>query len=173
MNLSNQTKRTRNQGGASAFTLVEVVTAMVISVLVFSTILLAYVQAARFAEWSGYSLAAQALSIQQLEQARSAVWDTQRTPPLDEVTNLNLTAWQYSSDTRTWSGYTNAVLDIPAAQNKEVLATNFISVQTVSLPSNPQAAVRFIKVSTVWSFQGKTYTNSIATYFAPDRYRGL
>jgi type II secretory pathway pseudopilin PulG len=59
----------------SGFTLAEVVTAIGIVAMIFGGMMVAYTQATRRAQWSGYSMAAQGLAIQQLEQARSAQWD--------------------------------------------------------------------------------------------------
>ena len=50
--------------------------AVVIIAAVFATVLLAYSQTARRAQWSGYQLAAQALAAQQIEQIRAARWET-------------------------------------------------------------------------------------------------
>ena len=57
------------------FTIIEVVISIALMSVVFSGIILGYIHTAQRAQWSGCSLAAQALSIQQLEQARAAVWD--------------------------------------------------------------------------------------------------
>ena len=62
-------KARASKGGNLAFTLAEVVVAIAIMAFVFGGLISAYVQATRRAEWSGYSLAAQAMAIQQLEQA--------------------------------------------------------------------------------------------------------
>jgi prepilin-type N-terminal cleavage/methylation domain-containing protein len=141
------------------FTLAEVVIALAISVMVFSGIIAGYVQSSRRAEWTGYSLAAQALSIQQLEQARAAKWDVLSVPAVDEITNLPLVNW--------------SILDLPVSGSNVVYATNFISIKTVSVATNPPEAVRMVKVSTVWPFRkGRAttyYTNTLANYYAPDR----
>lgn len=145
--------------GRSGFTLVEVVLAIGIIALVFGGILAAHVLSARRAEWTGYSLAAQALAIQQLEQARSAKWDVLDTPVINEITNL---------PSLTWS-----TLDLPIAGTNEIRATNYITVSTVVISSNPPASVQMVQVSTVWPFtkgsKTKLFTNTVANYFAPDR----
>jgi len=142
-----------------AFTLAEVVIALAIAALVFAGLILAYVQSTRRAEWTGYSLAAQALAVQELEAARSAKWDVQSVPPVDELTNL---------PSMTWS-----VLDLPISGNNVTYATNYISVKTISLSTTPPESVRMVKVDTVWPFakgRATTYfTNTVANYFAPDR----
>ena len=143
----------------SAFTLTEVVTAIAIVGIVFGGIIAAHVQSARRAEWSGYSMAAQALALQTLEQARSAKWDVQATPAVDEITNLPTV--------------TVATLDIPIASGQEVRATNFVNISTVMFSSNPPVAVHMVSVSTVWPFlkgdRTVLYTNTVANYIAPDR----
>lgn len=156
----------------SAFTLAEVVIALGIMALIFGGIITANTQLATRAEWSGECLAAQALAIQQLEQARSAVWDVSVSK--NEMTNLNLLNWTYNAATGTGAGYSWTNLDLPiAGTNNIVPATNFV---TITLLTNVTglAAIRLqmVQVSTVWRFNGfgKTgvYTNTIATYYAPD-----
>ncbi len=156
----------------SAFTLVEVVMAMAIAALSFGMIVVAYVQTARRAEWSGYSLAAQSLAIQQVEQARSAVWD----PALgkNEITNLNLVGWTYNAATRQGKGYSWAVLDLPIQGTNVMRATNFVSVQAIFLngSSNPPVQVHQVRVDTVWQFSAahttRLFTNTVCTFLAPD-----
>src|ERR1035437_8503854 len=83
-------------GTLRGFTLVEVVVSLGIVTLLFSGILTAYIQSSRQAEWAGYSLAAQAIGIQQIEQARSAVWDFNT----NQLMNLNLQSWTYNATTQ-------------------------------------------------------------------------
>jgi type II secretory pathway pseudopilin PulG len=150
--------RSKSQS-TQAFTLAEVVIALAIAALVFAGIILSYVQSSRRAEWTGYSLAAQALAVQELEQARSAKWDVQSVPTVDELTNLPSVTW--------------SVLDLPISGNNVTYATNYISVKTISLSTTPPESVRMVKVDTVWPFakgRATTYfTNTVANYFAPDR----
>jgi len=149
----------RKSQSTAAFTLAEVVISLAIAALVFAGIILAYVQSSRRAEWTGYSLAAQALAVQELEQARSAKWDVQSVPPVDELTNLPSVTW--------------SVLDLPVSGNNVTYATNYISVKTISVSTTPPESVRMVKVDTVWPFakgRATTYfTNTVANYFAPDR----
>jgi type II secretory pathway pseudopilin PulG len=154
-----------------AFTLVEVVVSMCISAIVFGTMISAYIQATRRAEWSGYSLAAQALAVQQLEQARSAVWD----PALgkNEVTNLNLKSWTYNSSTRICKGYTYTNLDVPVAGGNVTWATNYITISLLTnVTGTPGVSLQIIRVDTAWPFSAggarKFYSNTVSTYMAPD-----
>ena len=140
-----------------AFTLPEVMIAVVIVVIIFDGVLKAYIQFDNRMEWSGYSLQAQALSIRQLEEARAAKWDSQANPtPIDNVTNL---------PTMTWTN-----IDIPIHGTNMVFATNYLTATNITINSIDGAMVRFIRVDTVWGFKenGVTYTNTIATYRAPD-----
>ena len=144
---------------SAGFTLTEVVLALAILAVVFGGIITASIQATRRAEWSGYSLAAQALAIQQLEQARSARWDGLPTPVWDEITNIpSISARQ---------------LDVPISDtNRPVWATNYVTISTIQVYANPPASVRMVRVDTVWPFTRNNeivfFTNSVADFFAPD-----
>src|SRR4051812_44365763 len=99
-----------------AFTLVEVLVAIAIIGLVFSSILTSYVAATDHSEWSGYSLAAQSLAVQGMEQARCAKWDPQAWPVVDELGETNYTSIEQ--------------LDITASR-KTIFATNYISIANI------------------------------------------
>jgi type II secretory pathway pseudopilin PulG len=154
-----------------AFTLMEVMFAIILSVAAFAGVILAYTLTIRRAEWSGYSLAAQALGIQQLEQARSAVWD----PALgkNELLTLNLLAW--TTNASGGSGYSWANLDLPISGTNATCATNFVTLKKI--PSIGGAAgvdLYLLRVDTVWrggfvsGQKNRLFTNSVGTYFAPD-----
>jgi hypothetical protein len=157
-------------GALQGFTLVEVVVSLGIVTLVFSGILVAYIQSARRAEWSGYSLAAQSLSIQQIEQARSAVWDYSIAK--NELTNLNLRSWNYNSTTKVGTGYVTNVLDLPISGTNRVVATNFVTVKILDLTGLANVQVQMVTVDTVWPFPTakgtRLFTNRTASYFGPD-----
>src|SRR5438105_1829373 len=70
-----------------AFTLIEVVTATAICVMTMAATIYGYGLTARRGEWACYSLAANSLAVQGLEQARAAKWDPWASPPVDELTN--------------------------------------------------------------------------------------
>jgi prepilin-type N-terminal cleavage/methylation domain-containing protein len=141
-------------GFRSGFTLVEVVVSTTIMAVVFGGIITAYVQGGYRAEWAGYNLSAQALAIQQIEQAKSAKWDSTG----NEFTNLN--------------NLTAAVLDIPISGTNQVWATNYISVALVPVSASPPVNVYFVKVDTQWPFmrrgQKVYFTNTVACYYARD-----
>jgi prepilin-type N-terminal cleavage/methylation domain-containing protein len=153
----------KNPVGAQArasrgMTLVEVIMALAILSVAFAGVIGMYLHAAYRAEWSGYSLAAQGLAIQQIEQAKSAVWDTSSTPVKNELTNI--------------ATVTSAVLDIPILGSNVVWATNYASIVPVQLWSNPVVSAYLVRVDTVWPFRWKNriryYTNTVVDYMAPD-----
>lgn len=153
--------------------LVEVVMAVGIIALVYGVIITSYVQCGLRMEWAGYSLAAQSMACEQVEQARSAVWD----PALgkNEITNLvNLYSWTYTSSNQTWSGYTTNILDVPYSSTNYTLATNFVTVQLINSnnTTNPLVQLEMIRVDTVWAFRYRKgtpcFTNTAATLLAPD-----
>jgi type II secretory pathway pseudopilin PulG len=155
----------------AAFTLAEVVMAVAIAALIFGGILAGNVQLTKRAEWSGQSLAAQALAIQQLEQARAALWDESQTK--NELTNLNLSGWTYDTSTKVGKGYSWANLDLPIAGTNYIRATNYVTVTLLTnVTGLPAIKVQMVQVDTVWRFLGfggtRLYTNRIATYYAPD-----
>lgn len=156
----------------SAFTLAEVVISVFICGLVFSGILRCYTLSAERAQWAGYSMAAQALAIQQLEQARSGVWEP--TGGRNELTNLNLFSRTYDTSAKAMRGYSISVLDIPISGTNAVPATNFVTVRLVNLnnTTNPPVQVQLVRVDTVWPFRAfggsRLCTNTVVTYAAPD-----
>lgn len=154
----------------AAFTLAEVVISIAIAAFVFGGIITAYIQTTRRAEWSGYSLAAQALAIQQLEQARSGVWDSSLGK--NEVTNLVLLNRNVAAN-GTVTGYSWTNLDIPVSGGNFTRATNYVTITMLpNVAGVPGVSLQMVQVDTVWPFQiGKTnrfYTNTISTYLAPD-----
>ena len=157
-------------GALRGFTLVEVLVALGIVTLLFSGILTAYVQSGRKAEWAGYSLAAQAIGIQQIEQARSGVWDYSINK--NELTNLNLLSWTYDATSKVGTGYTTNVLDVPISGTNIVIATNFVTVKMLNLTGLTNMQIQMVTVDTVWPFQSYTgkrvFTNRTATYVGPD-----
>jgi hypothetical protein len=144
---------------AAAFTLAEVVICIFVAAVLFAGMLSCYIQGAYRAEWSGYSLAAQSLAIQQLEYAKSAVWDNQVSPVKNEIQSV-LTV-------------TTNILDVPIASTNAIWATNYATITQISnLVSGSSASIYMVKVDTVWPFiwKGhlKYFTNSVADYYAPD-----
>jgi len=126
--------------------------------MVLSGVIGGYIHSAYKAEWSGYSLAAQGMAIQQVEQARCAAWDVRSLPIRNEITNIPSLTW--------------ATLDLPISGTNAIWATNYVSITSIPLTNSLNASVYMVKVSTVWPFrwrnQTKYFTNTVADYFAPD-----
>lgn len=145
-------------GSAEAFTLAEVLVSLAIAAIMFSGIINAYIQCSYRAEWSGYSLAAQSLAIQQLEQARAASWDISTVPSRNEITNV--------------PAVTAAVLDLPVNGTNTTWATNYTTIISVPITNTVGASIYMVRVDTAWPFiwagKRKYYTNSVADFFAPD-----
>ena len=70
-------KQADTRVAANAFTLPDVLIAIVVLVLIMSGLMYGYVQLNRMALWSSMSLAAQSIASQGAEAARCAKWDTQ------------------------------------------------------------------------------------------------
>ena len=153
-----------NRRSLAAFTIAEVIVAIAITAVAFSGVIRCYTQCTRRAQWSGYSLAAQAIANKELEQARAAVWDG--SAQKNELTNLNLSGWAINSG--VVSGYTIATLDLPVNGTNAIYATNFVTVSPIPIGN---ISVYMVRVDTVWPFKfggSRSYTNSVATYYAPD-----
>ena len=157
--------------------------AIVIVAVVYGGMFIAYTQSTRQAQWSGYSLAAQALAIQQIEQARSADWDPSK--PENDFTNLNFwpgsTAFLTNPPTYTFKGYTWTNLDLPSSGGNFVRATNFVTIRVIGCNNMaggtvPGVQLQMVRVDTVWPLTWQAalgsvtrlYTNTICTYAAPD-----
>jgi type II secretory pathway pseudopilin PulG len=135
-----------------AFTLIEVVVALGVSVLLVAGVLSSFVLSARRAEWSAHSLAAQSLAQQAVEQTRAAKWDPLAAPPADEVV------------TARFPDVTH-VLDIPQSGTNSTLATVSVTITVVSA-SPPLKQVR---ADCAWPLLGRMFTNTVITYRAPDQ----
>ena len=79
-------------------------------------------------------------------------------PVVDEITNV--------------AKISSAKLDLPISGTNVVWATNYVTISTIMVCSNPPASVHFVRVDTVWPFYrgtNKVYnTNTVADYLAPD-----
>jgi len=160
----------------SAFTLAEVVIAIAIVAIVYGGMFMAYTQSTRRAQWTGYSLAAQALAVQQIEQARAAVWDPSK--PENDFTNLNLNSSSLTGGSTNYifTGYTWTNLDLPTSGGNFVTATNYVTIRMLNYTNITGVQLQMVRVDTVWPFTWgsgagtttKLYTNTICTYEAPD-----
>lgn len=138
----------------SGFTLIEVVISMGLAALTLAAIITGYTSTAERAEWSAYSLAANEMALQRLEQTRATKWDLQVKPTVDELMATN-----FPPQVR--------ILDVPITgdTNNATRATNYTTIRQIS--ANPP--LKFIQVDCVWQFlPGEIYTNTVSTYRAPD-----
>jgi type II secretory pathway pseudopilin PulG len=158
--------------GIVGFTIVEVVMAVGILAVVFGGILTAYMQSGLRLEWTGYSLAAQSLAIQTIEQARAGVWDPAQTPPVNQIAQLNLLSTNYNSSTKTWTGYSVGILDVPYKSTNYITATNYVSVQMIYVGGVTNVQAQVIRVDTSWPFTIRAlnlyFTNTVCTMISPD-----
>jgi prepilin-type N-terminal cleavage/methylation domain-containing protein len=139
------------QNRRRGFTITEVVISLGIVGLTFSGVLYGYVSTTDQAEWSSFSLAAHSVAMQGVEQARAAKWDSQAYPPIDELGVTN---------------YTQLVtLDVPTVGGNNTLATNYVSVSTVST----YPPLRQLRADCVWSLPYRKdrirgpFTNTVIT----------
>lgn len=124
-----------------------------IGALLLAGLVTGYVLSAQRAEWSAYSLAANSLAMQRVEQIRAAKWDPLAWPPVDEVVASNFPP-------------SIEVLDIPVSGTNLVYATNTVTIAEVSV----QPPLKLVRVDTTWSFGGRgPFTNTMITYRAPDQ----
>ena len=166
--------------GEAAFSFFEVMIAFLVVALMFGVIINGYTSAAKRMQWTGFSLAAQALSIQTIEQARSATWDPAQTGKAIEVTNLTLLGKTFTPNPTalvlwTYSGYTINILDVPWKGTNYLMATNWVTVQMFRLPPpNTNIVMQLVRVDTVWPFNAwanfklRYYTNTVCSLLAPD-----
>src|SRR2546423_8727078 len=151
MKLNLQPRRaSRRQEG---FTLVEQLISLAVALIMISGIVSGFIQSTKQAEWSAYSLAAQSLANQALEQARAAKWDPNAYPPVDQLTTNNFPM-------------NIQILDIPLTKSNIVYATNIVTITTVW--TNP--ALRMIRVDCTWPFFNRgNFSNTVTSYRAPDQ----
>lgn len=137
------------------FTLAEVVVAIAVAMLSFGEVIFGYVLTADRAQWSAYSLAAQSLALQGVEQARAAKWDPKAWPAVDELGVTNYTQVE--------------LLDVPIS-GQPIQATNYISVTVVS----QDPPLRQLRADCVWRLlNGQRsrgpFTNTVVTLRTADQ----
>jgi type II secretory pathway pseudopilin PulG len=143
----------------SGFTLPEVVISVGIIMVVFGAIITAYIQGSYRAAWTGYSLAAQAAGVEQLEAAKAAVWDPLQTPVMDQICGL--------------TNSTSVVLALPLTGTNVVYATNYTTVTLLLMTNGTCVSSNYlVQVNTRWPFRWKNqtvyFTNIVADYYAPE-----
>jgi prepilin-type N-terminal cleavage/methylation domain-containing protein len=160
----------------AGFTLVEVLISAAIVAIIFGAVINSYVQAGIRIEWTGYSMAAQSLAVETVEQAKAAVWD----PTVsgyglggeNQLTNMNLQGASYDPATLTYTGHSTSILDVPFSDTNSVPATNYVTIQMINVAGNVNVQVQFIRVDTAWPFpiRGRNiyFTNTVCTMVAPD-----
>ena len=136
------------------FTLLEALIAVVILSITISAAIYGYLESSRVAEFSSYSLAANNLAMQKIEQTRACKWDTQASPAVDELVPSNFPA-------------EIELLDVPVVGTNATFATNFTTITEVS--KNPP--LKLIRADCVWALMqdGQLYTNSFHVYRSPDQ----
>lgn len=143
--------------GVKGFTLAEVIVSIAVASIAAGGMIYGYILSGRRSEWSGYSLAAQALAVQRVEQIRAAKWDTQASPAVDQLNYTNFPA------------ISTGVLDLPVSGTNLVRVTNYTTLSTIQISASPVINVKFIRVDTVWAFNSKRFSNTVVTYRAPDQ----
>jgi hypothetical protein len=145
----------RQHQPTGGFTLAEVVVAIAVATLSFGGVIYGYVLTADRAQWSAYSLAAQSLAMQGVEQARGAKWDPKAWPAVDELGVTNYTEVD--------------LLDVPVS-GQPVQATNYVSVTTVS----QDPPLRQLRADCVWNLRNGRrsrgpFTNTVVTLRTADQ----
>ena len=161
----------------AGFTFAEVLVAVVIVALAFVTIISGYLAGAKRTEWSGFSLAAQSVSLEGLEQARTATWDIAMQK--NELASMALIGYTSNSTAQggyVITGYTTNILDVPWKGTNYVVATNYFTITLFweNNATNVPVQLQMVKVDSVWPFTDwgnytlQYYTNTTCTYLAPD-----
>jgi prepilin-type N-terminal cleavage/methylation domain-containing protein len=148
----------------NAFTLVEVMVALLIFGMVSAGILWGYVQANRLAEWSSMSLGAQSYAAQGIEQARSAKWDT----AAYNIVSADFLPVPTSGASIGTTNYTQIDTNDVPQSGAPLLLTNVVTISNV-LTNGPY--LRMIRSDVYWRFPltRKMYTNTIITFRSPDQ----
>lgn len=143
----------------AGFSLLEVAMAMFVFAIVVAGMVDGYVQMNRMATWASWSLAAQSVASEGLEQARAAQWNELSGPDQwPPTTNAAGSPWPCI--------LTNCSLDVPST-GQPIWVTNLITISTVS----GATPLRMIRSDCIWSFSitGQFYTNTVITMRAPDQ----
>jgi len=163
MKFGRPTIQRKTRASRAAFTLAELLVAIVIFATVMAGIIFGYVQTDRFAEWSSMSLAAHSYALEGLESVRGQKWDLAANPIIDALaipagaTSTNLPPLHDN-------------MDVPVS-GAPYPVTNYITLSKVTMPSSSQAQLRKVQSQVIWIFPmtSKAYTNTVTTYRAPDR----
>lgn len=145
--------KSRPQSMQQAFTLTEVLVAVLVFGISLGGILGVYVQCATRTDWSSTSVAAQLMAQSGLERCRAAKYDPAGNPPTDNLVSSNFPTQVY-------------VLDQATGPGVSIYGTNITTIALLS--ANPP--FKLVRVDCTWcSRRGVLYTNTALTYRAPDQ----
>ena len=133
-------------------TLIEVVVALGITGLVMGGIVMGYTFCTTSAEQAALALAANARTQERIEETRSAKWDTASWPVVDYVVATNF-------PTKV------VTLDLSGSS----VATSQATIQTEISQISVNPPLKRIHVECIWTFKGRSLTNTIETCRAPDQ----
>jgi Tfp pilus assembly protein PilV len=134
-------------------TLIEALIALSIALITVSASVKGYILAANKAEWSAYSLAANSMAMQRLEQTRAAKWDPGAWPSVDLVVPAS------------FPPLTN-VLDVPISGTNITYGT--VTTLVTNISANPP--LKMVRVDCAWKFMNHGwFTNTVVSYRAPDQ----
>lgn len=124
-----------------------------IAALTIAGIASGYIMSADRAEWSSYSLAANSMAVQRLEQTRASKYDPLAFPSVDNLVSTNFPA-------------ISQVLDMPISLTNKVYATNYTTITLV----RAKPPLKLIQVDCVWPYRKRGFfTNTVLTYRAADQ----
>jgi prepilin-type N-terminal cleavage/methylation domain-containing protein len=147
-----------------AFTLIEVLIAVVILTLIMGGVLYGYVEANRIAEWSSQSLAAMSYAEQGMERLRAAQWCAEE---------FSLAMGQGNTDVLGDNFQTNEVdtLDVPTTGSLIYVTNTITATAVLNADGKSIPPLKRLVSQVVWTFTltGQLYTNTIVTLRAPDQ----
>lgn len=135
----------------TGITLVEVTISIALIALTIGGVIRGYLLVMERAQWTAYSLAAQAQAMRMMEQSHAAQWNALANPPIDYLVGGNIPM-------------TIDVLDTPLLGTNAAYVTNVVLITSIS--NNP--SLKLVRVQSSWAFLGKSYTNTLVTYRAPN-----
>ena len=136
----------------AGMTLVEVIISMALTGMAVGAIVNGYNYSTNSAHKAALSLAANALAMERIEEARSATWAPDRVPAVDQLVATN-----FPNKTVTLDAAGCGAMVLPA-QLKTV----------ISQVASPR--LKRIRVDCIWQFRGGRWvTNTIETFRAPQQ----
>ena len=138
-------------------TLIEVLIASAIFALVFGSVITGLKLASVRANWATLDIEACKLAEQRMERMQSARWDLSTSPIIDEVVSNNFPV----VTNNLLFAYTNGA---------SVLATNWVTINTIPNTNASSAQYKVLISSVKWSYRGKgPFTNTVTTIRGPDQ----